>query len=150
MTGHNSDSKIHRRCCEEELANIRALQSPSGNDVDISSFSDIKLESRNADHLHHIGRSHHEDSTNASEWQFIPHLFLRWTRFPKSTSRTSHAKEYHDVTYVIDVKARPESLSFYQTANGCVLSSGAFPAKFPKMIVNLKDGSLRFVNDDTN
>ena len=89
--------------------------------MDISSFSDIKLESRNADHLHHIERSHHEDSTNAggfvlggfvSERQFISHLFLRWTRFPKSTSRTSHAKEYHDVTYVIDVKARPESLTF--------------------------------------
>ena len=59
-------------------------------------------------------------------------------------------KEVHDVIYLIDLQAAQESLVFFQTANVSVSCYHTVPAVFFELITKLKDGSLKFVNNDTN
>ena len=80
--------------------------------------------------------------------QFIFHLYRRTNE--KKCKPYLDVKENHDVMYLIDPKTAQESFDFDQTANGSVLCYDTVPAEFLTMIVNLKDGSPRFVQNATN
>ena len=49
---------------------------------------------------------------------------------------------------MIDLKAAPNSLEFFQTANGSVLSYDTVPSEFLTKIINLEDGSERFGKEE--
>ena len=57
-------------------------------------------------------------------------------------------KDHHDQLFVIDQEATQNSQVFSQTANGSFLCHDTVPAEFFTKIINIKDGSGRFVKED--
>ena len=61
---------------------------------------------------------------------------------------TVHMKIHHDRLFVIDVEAAQNSLEVHQAANGSTLCYGTVLAEFLTKIINMKDGSKRFVRGE--
>ena len=57
-------------------------------------------------------------------------------------------KNHYDRLFGVDLEAAQNSVEFYQTANGSVLCYDTVPSEFLKMIITLRDGSERFVQEE--
>ena len=126
-----------------------------------STFSDRKIENIYAPFLYHLGFSRNEDSTTSEG--FVPGSFgtsegknavhFSFVSPLDSCSNSKYkfcilVKDHHDQLFVIDQEATQNSQVFSQTANGSFLCHGTVPAEFFTKIINIKDGSGRFVKED--
>ena len=73
---------------------------------------------------------------------------LDWNPDPKCKSYM-HVKHHHDLIKVIDLEARQNSVEIFRTANGTVSCYDTYPAQFLEKTTNIKDGTERFINEET-
>ena len=155
MTSHQLYQKIQTNFRQDEPVYIRALQSHSGKNLDISMLSHKKIEKGYEPLLYHIGFSKHEDSIKTE--RLVQGGFWNEQRQKSSVLLTRIAigsepgpevqalSSNHDRLFVIDLDAAQNSLEFfYQKANGSVSCHDAVPSELLTKIINLKDGSEKF------
>ena len=137
------------------------LQSHSGKNLDLSTFSHREIEKGYASLLYHIGFSRHEGSITSgglvprsfgtSKGRKAVYFSLASQLDPNPDPKHKpyfHLKCHHDQMFVIDLEAAQNSLEFYQTANGSVLCYDAVPSEFLAKITNFKYGSERFEKEE--
>ena len=156
MTGQQLYQRIHTDFRREEPIFLKALLGHSSKNLDTSTFSHRKIVKGYASLLYRIGFSRQEDSikiwrtwAKRSRKKYKQKIRVLLARVAiGSTKPFLYFKNHHDRFFVIDLKAAPNSLEFYQTATGSVLSYDTVPSEFLTKIINLEDGSERFGKEE--
>ena len=148
MTGQKLYRKTHESVYQEEAMFIRAPQGHSGNNLDFSTCSLIKIERGYATFRYHIGVSRNEDSIKIRRTCTVCFsLVSPLDQNPDPKYKPClHLKNHHHLLFVLILEAAQNPLDFFQqTANGSVLCYNTVLAEFLTKIINIKNGSERFV-----